>query len=65
MDNASLEAKEIALKLRAKAELLESLDATQLADLKKSVAAAKPGEVGSCWISSPCALKSCIVNSDA
>jgi hypothetical protein len=58
-------AKELALKLRAKAELLESLDAKQLDELKTRVSAETPAVVGSCWISSPCALSSCIVNSPA
>jgi hypothetical protein len=65
MDSKLLEAKELALKLRAKAELLDSLDANQLEELKTRVSAETPAVVSSCWISSPCALSSCIVNSPA
>lgn len=53
-----LAAKELASKLKAKAELLEALDETQLKKLKDDIA--KQNDGSGCWAITPCILRECI-----
>jgi hypothetical protein len=57
-----LAAKELALKLRAKAELLESLDEAQISALKASLRERSDG-VDSCSFSTPCTTVECFLKS--
>jgi hypothetical protein len=61
MDN-KIAAKELALKLRAKADLLETLSEEQVDILRKRIE--KQGDVGSgCWFVTPCVVVDCFVSS--
>jgi hypothetical protein len=65
MTDSKLAAKEMALKLRAKAELLESLNEEQLVALKVRVQNQNSDSNAGCWFSTPCHLIECIGNSEA
>jgi hypothetical protein len=59
-----LAAKEVASKLKAKAELLESLDEKQLNTLKGQLAKQNTAN-GGCWLSTPCIAIECVLVSSA